>query len=161
MAIPYLGADGPRRGSDCGFHAARGRGDEIRGLWLSARSDGTFSTWVGSVDNRPVQSGRFCIPAAPIADSECSMAVAPGWVWVVARGICRPFGHRDCLWSDGRPGSEGLQICHRLLKREPYGICAARVDDAASNWIERSGAANVLARCHRGTVIRRGWPDGL
>ena len=41
------------------------------------------------------------------------------------------------------------------------GFVLLGLDDAEHDRPERRGAADVLARHHRGTAVRRGRPDGL
>ena len=49
VAIPHLGAHGPRGCADRRFDAAGRRGDEAGRLWMPARGDRTVSAWNGPV----------------------------------------------------------------------------------------------------------------
>ena len=54
----------------------------------------------------------------------------------------------------GGAGADRLQVRHRLLQREPHGICAAGADDAEPDRHDRRGAADVLAWHHCRAAVR-------
>ena len=80
---------------------------------------------------------------------------------LVARRVCDAGGDRHCLRRAGGAGADRLQICHRLLEREPHGICAAGPDDAEPDRPDGRGAADVLARHHRRAALRHCGPHRL
>jgi NADH-quinone oxidoreductase subunit M len=61
-------------------------------------------------------------------------------------GLRAARGHRHRLRRGGRAGAERLQVCHRLLQRQPHGLHPAGPDDADADRPRRRGAADVLAR---------------
>jgi NADH-quinone oxidoreductase subunit M len=73
---------------------------------------------------------------------------------LVARRVCGAGGSGHCVWRAGGAGADRLQICDRLLQREPHGVCAAGAGDAEPDWRDRRGAADVFARRDCGTVVR-------
>src|SRR5271168_4492537 len=137
LAIPHLGAHRPCRRTDGGFHVARRCGDEAGCLWMLARRDGVISTWAGR------------------------MGLSRTRLWLVARCLRTTCADWHCVRRDGGAGAKGLQICHWLLERQPYGLRAAWTDDLAADRSGRCGPADVLARHSRWAAVCRGWKDGL
>ena len=68
--------------------------------------------------------------------------------------FARAGGDRHRLRRAGGAGADRLQIRHRLLQRQPHGLCAAGADDAEPDRHDRRGAADVLARHHRRAALR-------
>ena len=127
-----------------------------------------FGILAGLVAVSHMVAGRACGSAHSRQHGACGRADEAGSVRHHPRGYGDTAGgggvldaragrawHGEChLRRNLCDGTNRSEVCHRLLQREPHGICGDGHRHAAPAGAERCGAADVLARYNDGAVLR-------